>query len=492
MRAGLTRALIVTGAGAASVLGFAPFGLAPVAIVATAVLFYYWHGAPPRRAAWLGFAYGMGAFLAGVSWVYVSLHTFGMMPAPLAVIATVGLCAYLALFPMFAGALQARLPGNDFIKLAFMMPAAWTLTEWARGWLFTGFPWLALGYSQIDTGLRGYAPLVGVSGVTLASTVSAGLLVSLLFYARGRVALVVAVVVIQAAGVALRSVHWTIPAGSGIEVALIQGNIDQDLKFLPGRYEQITKTYLELVERSKAKLIVLPETAIPRFFDTIDADFLAALDRHAQAQGGDILVGAPTGNPRGAYYNSIVSLGVSPPQRYSKSHLVPFGEFIPPGFGWVINILQIPLSDFARGDARPRPLAVAGERVAINVCYEDTFGNEIIRQLPEATVLVNVSNVAWFGDSLAPPQHLEISRMRAYETGRAMLRATNTGVTAIIDPRSSDVKSLPNFTQGILTGHVQGYTGTTPYVRWGDTVALGMAIMMLLAGFAWRGSKVES
>ena len=184
-----------------------------------------------------------------------------------------------------------------------------------------------------------------------------------------------------------------------------------------------------------------------------------------------------------------MSLGASPSQIYSKSHLVPFGEFIPPGFGWVINILQIPLADFSRGAVDQQPLEVAGQRVAINICYEDTFGAEIIRQLPAATMLINVSNVAWFGDSLAPPQHLEISRMRVYETGRPMLRATNTGVTAIIDPRAATVLSLPTFTQGVLGGRVQGYTGMTPDIRWGDWAVIVLALAALLAALAARTQR---
>jgi apolipoprotein N-acyltransferase len=191
------------------------------------------------------------------------------------------------------------------------------------------------------------------------------------------------------------------------------------------------------------------------------------------------------------YYNAVVSLGTSPTQGYAKSHLVPFGEFVPPGFGWIVAVLRIPLSDFSRGSDGQRPLRLAGQRVALNVCYEDAFGPEIIRQLPEATLLANVSNVAWFGDSLAPAQHLRIARMRSIETGRTMLRATNTGVTAVIDPRGAVVGRLPSFSAGVLEASVQGYEGATPYVRAGNLPVVAAALLVAAAavGFARLGPK---
>jgi len=204
--------------------------------------------------------------------------------------------------------------------------------------------------------------------------------------------------------------------------------------------------------------------------------YRAGLDALGRQNGGDVLTGLPTGSPDGAYYNSVVSFGSAPGQRYSKVHLVPFGEYIPlkAVWGWVIEVLHIPLSDFARGAVEQRPLAIGGQRVAADICYEDAFGEEIIRQLPQASVLVNVSNLAWFGDSLAPWQHAQMSQMRALETGRMMLRATNTGLTAIIDAKGHVLASLPLFTAGSLSGEIQGYTGSTPYVRWGNAPVLAL------------------
>lgn len=481
--------LVALAAGAASVFAFAPFGAWPVAFVTVAMLFRLWSHAPtPGAAARVGFAFGTGYVLAGVSWVYVSLHDFGMMPMPLAAVATLGFCLYLALWPALAGYLQARLPGGPAWKLVATMPALWTLAEWTRGWLLTGFPWLALGNSQTDTPLVGFAPVAGVYGMTLATTLVAGAIAAFAGASgRARAAMVALVAAVFIAGGVLRTIAWTTPAGPGLEVALVQGNIAQDLKFDPGQYDRILATYGKLVTSTRAKLTVLPETAIPRFFDAIDPDFLDTLANHAKAADGDILLGAPTGDLRTQYYNAVVSIGRSPVQTYAKSHLVPFGEFVPPAFGWVVNVLQVPLSSFSRGPTDQKPLALAGERVAVNICYEDAFGAEIIRQLPEATVLVNVSNVAWFGRSLAPDQHLQISRLRAYETGRAMLRATNTGMTAIIDPYEREVKVLEPFTEAVLVGRVQGYTGATPYVRAGDAPALVLAALLALLGALGSG-----
>jgi len=477
------RTLCAVAAGALSVAGFGTLPLAPLSMFALAILLWLWLHAPsPRTAAWYGFCWGAGAFLVGVSWVYVSLHDFGMMPAPLAAIATALFCLYLALFPAAAGYLQARLALPPLPRLMLLMPACWVLGEWLRGWLFTGFPWLAFGYTQADTPLAGYAPLAGVYGLSfLAVAVTGGAVAAVTLRGVARHAAIAVAALLVAAGYGLKQIEWTRPQGEPLSVALLQGNVPQELKFVPGRYEQTLDTYARLARSAQAKLIVLPETAIPRFLDQVDRGYLDMLREHALAQDGDILLPAPLRDADGRYYNAVVSLGRAPMQSYAKRHLVPFGEFIPPGFGWVLEVLRIPLSDFTPGSPAQRPLEVAGERVAVNVCYEDAFGEEIIRQLPEATLLVNVSNVAWFGDSLAPEQHLRIARLRALETGRYMLRATNTGITAIIDAQGRVSARLPAFTEGVLTGTAQAYAGATPYVRFGNGPVLVFVILVLAA-----------
>jgi apolipoprotein N-acyltransferase len=463
--------------GAVTVLGFAPFGLAPLPVFSAAGLLYLWQGAAtPRRSAGIGFAFGLGLFLTGVSWIYVSLHEFGAMPVPLAAIATLLLCAFLALSPALVGYLQAQFDSTVAITHLLLIPALWALSEWVRDWIFTGFPWLSLGYSQAASPLGGYAPLTGVFGLSWLVWLCAGLLLALT-RAGGRAAAIAGLALLVGVGYGLRQVEWTQPQGATVTVSLLQGNIPQDLKWDEARFDATLLLYQRMIRESTARLTILPETAIPRFLDLLDPEFLHALAQTARSRGADLIIGLPVREGIGRYYNSVLGLGDSPVQRYDKIHLVPFGEFIPPGFGWVLSILKIPLADFARGSAGQAPLTLAGQKIAVNICYEDAFGEEIIRALPEATLLVNVSNVAWFGDSLAPHQHLQIAQLRALETGRFMLRATNTGMTAIIDHHGKIAAVLPAFKQGTLNGSAQGRSGATPYVRWGNTPVLVLALL---------------
>ncbi len=480
-------------AGALGVAGFAPLGAWPLAAASLALLFALLLRTASSRAGFLvGFAWGLGFFLVGVSWIYVSLSVYGDMMPWLAALATLLFCAFLALFPATVGAVQARWPGSFGLRALLLLPLLWSASEWLRGWIFSGFPWLVIGYSQVPgSPLAGYAPLVGVYGVASLLALAAGL-AAWGVAVRGRAALAWATVGIAAIGVggqALRGIAWTTPDGAPTSVALLQGNVPQDMKWRPENIRATLDAYYRMAAASPAQLVVLPETALPLFETDLpraDRTLLAELARH---RGGDLLAGMPTGSLDGAYYNSVVSLGTAPSQRYHKVHLVPFGEYIPQRavWGWVLDVLHIPLSDFTRGGIDQRPLAVGGQRVAANVCYEDAFGEEIIRQLPEASVLINVSNLAWFGDSLAPWQHAQMSQMRALETGRMMLRATNTGVTAIIDAQGRMLAHLPMFAAGSLTGSIQGYAGSTPYVRWGNAPVLAvwgvLAAGLLIAAF---------
>ncbi len=495
--------------GAFTVAGYAPFYVYPLPVVTLAGLFYLWsQAATPRAAAAAGFAFGLGFFLFGVSWVYVSLHDFGAMPAPLAAAATFLFCAFLALLPAAAGYASARPRVSHAARYGLLAPAAWTLAEWTRGWIFTGFPWLATGYSQVpDSPLAGYAPVLGIYGVTLATAFTAGVVVVLqqrftekAERRKARTAAVFSFILhplsflllaLWAGGYGLKQVEWTEPAGAPFAASLLQGNVEQDQKWRADRLQSTLTLYETLVKSVNSPLIVLPETALPLFLEQVPRDYLEALAAQARGNGGDVLIGVPERLPGGEHYNSAITFGAAPSQSYRKSHLVPFGEFIPlrPVLGWIVSALASPLQDFSRGAADQRPLAIAGQRVAVNICYEDAFGEEIIRQLPEATVLVNISNVAWFGQSIAPQQHLQIAQARAMETGRTMLRATNTGVTAVVDPRGAVVAAAPGFTIATVTHLVQGYSGATPYVRWGNYLALALCIAMVAAA-VWRARHV--
>jgi apolipoprotein N-acyltransferase len=476
-----------------TVAGYAPFSIWPLPIVTLALLYALVAAAPSAGAAALrGFLFGFGLFGAGVSWVYISMHVYGMMPMPLAAFATAGFCAFLALFPALACALVRALPAAP-PSLAWIGGAAsiWTLVEWLRGWVLTGFPWLGVGYSQAtDSPLAGYAPLGGVYAVTLALALTAAALTAIAAPRRargaarapGRWSLVGLVAVVSLAGSAARAIEWTTPVGAPVTVALLQGNVPQDLKWRPERVAPTLELYQRMIEAADAQLIVLPETAIPMFAHEVPPQWLQAIVAHAKTEGSDVLIGLPERDEaRREYYNSVFSVGASPVQVYRKVHLVPFGEYMParPLFGWIVDTMQIPLQDFTPGSIDQRPLAIAGQRVAVNICYEDVFGEGIIRQLPEATLLVNASNTAWFGRSLAQPQHLQIAQLRALETGRPMLRATNTGMTAIIDARGRVSAVVEPFTETTLRGEVRGYTGATPYVRTGNAPAVALAFALL-------------
>ena len=487
--------------GALTVSGFAPDYLAFLPLLTLAALFLLFAHAPSRlSAAYTGFAFGLGFFGAGVSWVYVSIHEFGGMPTALAVAATLLFCAVLALFPALAGLLQAGPGGATRRRALLLIPALWVLMEWVRGWIMTGFPWLALGYSQVPASpLAGFAPLLGVYGVSLASALCAGALalVADTWLRRqkggGRDLLPAALILALAvAGFALKQVEWVRPDGLPVKVSLLQGNIPQELKWREDKAKSTLDTYLSMTLQSTGRLIVLPETALPMFLHQLPLPYLEMLAGQARKQDGDVLVGVPEYSGQRAYYNSVISAGSGPVQVYRKHHLVPFGEYIPlkPIFGWVIHVLHIPLSDFSRGDEVQPLLQAAGQKVAMAVCYEDVFGEEMIRQLPQASMLVNVSNDAWFGDTLAPWQHLQISQMRALETGRTMLRATNTGITAIINQRGEVVKRAREFTAVRLEGEAQGFAGATPYVQWGNAPVLGL-LGLLFAG-NWLAGKAVS
>lgn len=488
----LLLASLVTGAFA--VAGFAPFDFWPLPVLSLAMLFVLLARAASARTGFLiGLAWGLGFFGAGVSWVFVSLSVYGGMPAWLAALATSLFCLVLALFPAAAGALQARWRPSPALRLLLLIPLVWGVSEWVRGWLFTGFPWLVMGYSQVPDGpLAGYAPIIGVYGVSFLVALIAALLAWGVTTAgrKPRAWAAVAVVALGVGGQALRNIAWTAPDGAPTSVTLLQGNIPQDMKWRPEATRATLETYARMAAASPAQLIVLPETALPLFENDLPEPYRAGLATIGLKNGGDVLAGLPTGSPEGAYYNSVISMGTAPSQRYDKVHLVPFGEYIPlkAVWGWVIKVLHIPLSDFARGQTTQAALAIGGQRVAANICYEDAFGEEIIRQLPEASVLVNVSNLAWFGNSFAPWQHAQMSQMRALESGRMMLRATNTGVTAIIDKQGRILASLPLFTTGSLSGEIQGYAGATPFVRWGNAPVLaawGILVVGLL-GIAFK------
>ena len=477
-------------AGAACVFGFAPFYAWPVPILMVALLFHQLDASgTPLRAGLSAFAFGLGYFLAGVSWIYVSLHVYGSMPAPLAATATFLVCAYLALFPAAAGWAALRWGGTRSGPRLVLMSAAFVAFEWLRGWLFSGFPWLTLGTSQVPSSpLAGFAPFAGAYGTSLAVTLAAALVCAFfqsVALSTARYRLLAALAILFLAGGIARTVTWTSASGEPITVALLQGNVPQQLKWQEDMRAKTLLDYRQMTIAARARVIVLPETALPAFFDQLPADYLESLREPARREGREILMGTVERHFRGQeyeYYNSVLNL-TDPSQRsYRKRHLVPFGEYIPPGFRWILAVLKIPLSDFAVPAGKPEVIVAGGRNFGVAICYEDIFGEEVIELLPQAEILLNVSNDAWFGESFAADQHLQASQMRALETGRWMVRSTNTGVTAAIDADGRVVTRLPAFTTGTLVQAVEPRTGMSPYARWGNYAAL--ILVAALAGAA--------
>ncbi|NEV61699.1 apolipoprotein N-acyltransferase [Thiorhodococcus minor] len=479
--------LVALGSGALSVLGFAPFSLFAIPVLALAAFYDSLTRATLSRAFWHGWLFGLGLLGFGVFWIRISLNEFGNMDAWVAHLATALFISGMALYYGLAGWLVRRLdPGPPWVAPLLLFPGFYVLCEWLRGWLLTGFPWLNLGYTQIEGPLAGYAPVIGVYGISLLVVVSAGLLWGLLRWPlRARLLAVAGLVAIWGGGAVLRGVDWTQPAGPAIKVSVLQANIPQAVKWEPGAAVDIAEAYLELTKEAfGADLILWPETALPSFLHQVREPLIAPLAERAREEGTEIVMGIPVMDlDTGRYFNGLVSLG-STEDLYAKRHLVPFGEFMPfkAWLGPLVALFEVPMSDFSRGDSARPLLTVGRHRVGASICYEDAFPNEVSQAMPEAEYLINVSNDAWFGDSLAPHQHLEISRMRALENGRSLARATNTGVSAIIDHKGALIATLPSFVRGSASAEIEPRTGATPYAIVGNWAAIGIALTMILAG----------
>jgi apolipoprotein N-acyltransferase len=493
--------LVAIALGALAVLGFAPYYIFPASIISVAGIAYLWLKAGTPKAAWLlGCSYGLGMYCIGIYWIYICLHTFGGMPWWFAGFATLCLCAFMAIFVGLVGYLSKK-----FSMPWLSVPILWGLSDWVRSWIFTGFPWLTLGYSQVPhSPLAGFMPVVGVYGVSVLTALIACLLTAIFVYVwqksepiKVRNA-ITAITLLLVSGLILKAIEWTKPIGKPISVALIQGNVGQAEKWSPDTALNTMNTYFDMVNQSKAQLIITPETALPVQRSQIGYG-IATVITHTKQNNSDVIFGmvdvVETEGEQIQYYNSAVSFGTSPTQVYSKNHLVPFGEFIPlkQVFGWIYrDWLNMPLSDLSRGGQEQASMRLAGQRVGVNICYEDVFGEEIIRQLPEATMLVNISNDAWYGQSFAAHQHMQFSQARALETGRFMLRATNTGATAAIDQHGYVFAHAPHDVQTTLDVQAQGYSGATPYVRFGNWPFIVFCFGVIIAIILKQKNRIKT
>ena len=492
-------ALAAAALGALQTLAFVYTLLWPLPIATLAWLVWRLDAATPRRAALLGASYGSAWLAASVWWLFISMHRYGGLPAPLAAAAVLALAAALSLFLALACAAYVRWRRGRAADALFFA-ALWLLAEIARGALFTGFPWAASGYSQVDAPLATLAPWLGVYGMGAALALAAAALALLARRAWRAGAVMVAITAVALVAAALAGPAAFTESTGVLRVALLQTNVSQDEKFAADQMPETLAWVSRELLTADADLVVGPETVVPLLpaqLDELAPGYWAALREHFAAPKRApwaALVGQPLGDFERGYTNSVVGLSTVPAYRYDKSHLVPFGEFVPTGFRWFTELMNIPLGDFERGELRPPSFAAGAQRVAPNICYEDLFGEELARRFTDPatapTLFANLSNIAWFGDTIAITQHLNISRLRALEFQRPMVRATNTGATAIIDHRGTVNAMLSPHTRGVLTGSVQGRAGITPFAWWSGRFGLWplalLAAGVLVACVGWK------
>ena len=475
-------------------------GLAVLVLAAFGALL--WHTplqaplARARRGAQLGLLFGLGWFAGGIWWLYISMAVYGGMPSLLAAGAVLLFSLYLALYPALACALASALappaaatpwPLARGLGAAAALAGAWTVGEVLRGTVFTGFPWLAVGYSQVGGPLAGVAPLLGGYGVGFVAVLAAALLaLATQLGLRDTAVAVLALVALALGSARVGDLRWTRADGPPLRVALLQGDVAQGEKFRPEALAPTLKLYGDWLRSVHADLIVTPETALPTLPAYLPHGYLDQLRAALRAHGAQALVGIPLTRGADGYTNSVIGLGGNHAYRYDKAHLVPFGEFIPYGFHWFVRLMHMPLGDFARGRLDQPSFGVDGRLIAPTICYEDLFGEQLAQRFRDPAsapdVIANLTNLAWFGDTVALPQHLQIARMRSLEFQLPSVRATNTGITAIIDARGRVTAQLPSFTAGVLLGRVQPMRGVTPYAWLASR--LGYAPVLLLAALA--------
>jgi apolipoprotein N-acyltransferase len=494
-------------AGVAQALSFAPIELWWLQILATGALVALLVDETPRAAALRGWAFGVGWLLAGLWWLYISLHFYGFLPAWLSVAAVALLAASLSLYYALAAWGWARMRRERPLVDALLFAAVWLLAELARGKWFTGFPWIAGGYAHTSGALKAWAPYVGVYGIgAIAAWVSAAAALTIVAWhaqwrqgrERGidRAALALSPLLLPAVVLALGAAlpqGFTTSTGT-LSVTLMQTNIGEDVKFDPDHIRATLAWHRDRFDAARGQLVVTPESSLPVLPDQIPKDLWLDYQRPFDAPGRAVLVGIFTGDEVRGYSNTLVGLDATHHMtdgsyyHYAKRHLLPFGEFVPPGFQWMLDLMKVPIGQQTPG-VDTAPLLIAGQRVRPLICYEDLFGEDFADSMAgpgAATLLVNSTNLAWFGKVMIQDQHLQFSRMRALEFQRGQVRATNTGATAVIDYHGDVTARLPPLVEGQLDATVEGRTGTTPYAAWVSRYRLwplwGLAIAVLLVG----------
>jgi len=524
--------LILLIAGSAQALSFAPlplptWALSPLQLITMAVLVRsIWGADSARQGAARAWLFAFGQFMLGLYWLTISMHTYGYIPLPLAILALAALSSYLGIFAALAGWLiqkigcaawsEGEASSRGPLMASLVWAAVWTLSEWLRSTLFTGFPWLNTGYAHTDSWFASWASVFGIYGVTFITSFCAAAIAGLVgathFSPKHQPQRAVAGllgITFALLGWGLQQITWSRPSGLPLVVRLVQGNVDQGLKFDPKLLVANIQTHLKLAATPvpagspAPQVVLLPETALAAFQHQIDPAAWLAWKELATRQATTILMGAAIlDRTTNNYTNSVIAIDSNTDltkllqgtdtARYDKHHLVPFGEFIPFGFHWFVEIMRIPMGDFFRGEKEQAAFAINDQRIAANICYEDAFGEELLPSLSNqsgANILANFSNLGWFGDSFALRQHWQMSRMRAIETSRPMLRATNTGASGAIDHTGQPIASLAAHRTAVLDVSIQGQTGLTPYARLGNLPALMISVLIVLATLFRRRMK---
>ncbi|NNC66821.1 MAG: apolipoprotein N-acyltransferase [Gammaproteobacteria bacterium] len=484
--------LFVSIAGAVLVCAYAPFSYWWLTFLCPAILYAVIANQTIRFAALLGFIFGLFFFGFGVPWTFNSIHEFGHAPLILSGILAGLLVIILALFPACVASLTIYLHENKYFNFSTVISFAclWVAFEWIRGWIFTGFPWLLIGHVHHTGPLQGVLPIFGSYGASWVS-ILLGCFVAVLAFAKSKQKIIAALslLIIALSLYLVNQIVWTHADDEELDVVLIQGNISQEMKWDRSKHAFIMEKYLAMSKRHfDADIIIWPETAIPTYYSMVKDSFIQKVGKTAYENNIDYLIGVFTFDPQnGQVYNSIMTLGAEL-SFYRKQHLVPFGEYLP--FRGILTFLEryidIPMADISSGEGRPL-VRLKGHPVGSSICYEAVYGNEIIEAMPEAKFLVNISNDAWFGDSLAPHQHLEITRSRAVETGRYLLRATNTGISAVIDPTGAIINKSVQFQDDVVRATISPYSGVTLYARWGNwgIVSILFGILVGLNALRW-------
>ncbi|UDG80673.1 Apolipoprotein N-acyltransferase [Candidatus Hartigia pinicola] len=491
------RLLLAIISGASGTLAFSPFDLWPAALFSVIVLQFLILNRTTKQSFIISIIWGFGLFSSGINWWYISIVDFGGISEPISIFLVILLAAYLSLYTGLFGYLLTKwFPLPTVWRLVFAAPAIWQLTEFLRSWILTGFPWLQLGYSQIDGPMKGLAPIFGIEMITMLLYIVSGLIVLSLI--RKSFNILVIAFILLFFPVILQNIQWySFTNDKKAKVLLVQGNIPQSRKWETGYLQKIIDIYLKLSIPyiGKVSLIIWPESAVPSL-ELDNQKWIKSLDTVLSKSNTKLITGivdARLTNGKYKFYNTIIVLGDEKPylypskNRYKKHHLVPFGEFVPLEdlFHPIGSFFNLPMSEFSRGDYQQAQLSIGNIHLTPTICYEIILGTQVRDNFqPDSDYLLTISDDSWFGKSIGPWQHFQMARMRALELGRPLLCTTNNGVTAIIRADGSVQASLPQFHVATLFAEITPTTGVTPYARWSNWPMWGMVtVFLLIAGF---------